>query len=80
MDGEGLGAKFWWKLVGGLLLAAVALFVILAVFSRLAIAFGAFGAFLVLAGTAILASWIKERRDKRSNVEVDYKPPPKLRG
>jgi hypothetical protein len=80
MDGDSLGAKFWWKLAGVGLLCAVVVGVILMIFTRLAVEWGAFGAFLLLAGISILIAWIKERRDKRINVEVDYKPPPKLRG
>jgi len=80
MDMEGLGAKFWWKFAGVMFLGAIVLFIFMMVFTRVAVEWGFFGALLLLGGLAILAGWIHDRRDKRSNVEVDYKEPPKLRG
>lgn len=77
---EGMGAKFWWKFAGVMVLAAIGLFIIIMLLTRAAVAWGAFGALCVLGGVAILTAWIKERRDKRSDNEVDYRPPPKLRG
>ena len=80
MDGEGLGSGFWFKFAGVLIGGAIVMFIIIMLFTRAAAAWGAFGAFLVLAGIAILAGWIHDRRDKRSDNEADYRPPPKLRG
>ena len=77
---EGMGAKFWWKFAGVMFLGAIGLFIFMMIFTRVAIAWGAFGALLLLGGIAILTGWIHDRRDKRSANEVDYRPPPKLRG
>jgi hypothetical protein len=75
-----MGAKFWWKFAGVMLGGAIILFVFMMVFTRVAVEWGAFAALLLLAGIAILTAWIHERRDKRSDIEVDYREPPKLRG
>jgi hypothetical protein len=63
-----------------MVLAAIVLFIFMMVFTRVVLEWGFFGALLLLGGMGILIGWIHDRRDKRSNIEVDYKPPPKLRG
>ncbi len=80
MDSEGLGAKFWWKFAGVMVLGAIVLFIFMMLFTRIAVEWGAFGALLLLGGVAILIGFIHDRRDKRSSNEADYRPPPKLRG
>ena len=80
MDRKGLARSFWWKFAGVMILGAIVVFIFMMIFTRVALAWGFFGALLLLGGIAILAGWIHDRRDKRSDIEVDYSPPPKLRG
>jgi len=80
MGDDRMGAKFWWKFAAVMVAAAIGLFIFMMLFTRVAAEWGALGALLLLGGIAIITGWIHDRRDRRSNIEVDYRPPPKLRG
>jgi Sec-independent protein secretion pathway component TatC len=51
--------------VGGCVAGAIGLFIILALFTHAVLAWGVFGAFVVLFGTALLLSWIHDRREAK---------------
>jgi hypothetical protein len=80
MDFDDLGGKFWLKFAGVMFLGAIALFIIMLVFSRVVIEWGFLAALLVMCGLGLLVGWWKDRRDPGTDIEVDTKPPPKLRG
>ncbi|HET9116052.1 MAG TPA: hypothetical protein VFN33_08165 [Gaiellaceae bacterium] len=65
MDFDDLGFGFWAKLAGVFLLGAIALIIVLAVFTRAVYAWGLLGAFLFLAAIALLAGWIFDRHDAK---------------
>ena len=62
MEFDDLGFGFWAKMAGVFLLGAVALIIVLIVFTRAVYAWGILGAFLGLAAIALLAGWISDRR------------------
>ena len=62
MEFDDLGFGFWAKMAGVFLLGAVALIVVLILFTRAVYAWGILGAFLALAAVALLAGWISDRR------------------
>jgi hypothetical protein len=65
MDFDDLGFGFYAKLAGVFLLGAIALIFVFIFFTRAVYAWGLFGAFLVLAGGALLAGWIFDRHEKK---------------
>jgi hypothetical protein len=65
MDFDDLGFGFWAKLAGVFLLGAIALIIVLIVFTRAVYAWGLLGAFLFLAAIALLAGWIFDRHDAK---------------
>lgn len=65
MDFDDLGFGFWAKLAGVFLLGAIALIIVLAVFTHAVYAWGLLGAFLFLAAIALLAGWIFDRHDAK---------------
>jgi VIT1/CCC1 family predicted Fe2+/Mn2+ transporter len=62
MEFDDLGFGFWAKMAGVFLLGAVALIVVLILFTRAVYAWGILGAFLALAAVALIAGWISDRR------------------
>jgi hypothetical protein len=62
MEFDDLGFGFWAKMAGLFLLGAVALIIVLILFTRAVYAWGILGAFLALAAAALLAGWISDRR------------------
>jgi hypothetical protein len=65
MDFDDLGFGFYAKLAGVFLLGAIALAIVLIVFTRAVYAWGLLGAFLFLAAVALLAGWIFDRHDAK---------------
>jgi hypothetical protein len=70
MDFDDLGFGFWAKLAGVFLLGAIALVIVLAVFTRAVYAWGIFGAFLGLAAIALIAGWIFDRHDAKERQDA----------
>ena len=70
MDFDDLGFGFWAKLAGVFLLGAIALIIVLIVFTRAVYAWGLLGAFLGLAAIALLAGWIFDRHDKKEREQA----------
>jgi hypothetical protein len=66
---EGPGAKFWFKMAGLLVLAGIALFVALAIFTKLIFAWSFLGALVVLAVLACGFGWIVDRRNAGARSE-----------
>jgi polyferredoxin len=66
---EGLGGRFWLKLVGVIALVGVLVFVGVLLFWRALYAWGFFGAFLVLALALLLYGWIHDRRNPHPNLD-----------
>ena len=62
---EGLGAKFWFVLLGTVVLIGIGGLVLLAVMSAAWYAWGAFGALLVVIAPLLVIALVKDRRDKR---------------
>ena len=65
MDEERLGARFYAGLAGVILACGVIALVMILLFSRAVIAWGVFGAFIVLAAALLLFAWIYDRRQAR---------------
>lgn len=70
MDFDDLGFGFYAKLAGVFLLGAIALAIVLIVFTRAVYAWGLLGAFLFLAAIALLAGWIFDRHDKKEREQA----------
>jgi uncharacterized membrane protein YjgN (DUF898 family) len=60
---EGPGAKFWFKMAGGIVLAGIVLFIFLALFVKLIFAWSFLGALIVLAVLACAFGWVVDRRN-----------------
>ena len=65
MDELDLGWRFWAKLAGLFVVGAIVMLIILLLVGRAAYEWGIFGVFLVMAGVALLAGWIYDRREAR---------------
>jgi hypothetical protein len=59
------GFKFWAKLFGLFIVGGIVLFIFLLIFTRAIYAWGILGAFALIAGIALLAAWIRDRRVQR---------------
>ena len=66
---EGLGWGFWLKLIGAVILAGLAIFVILLVLDLAYAAWGALGAMLFFVGVALLVAYLYDRRQQASRYE-----------
>jgi cobalamin synthase len=62
---KGLGARFYAGLAGVVLACGVVALIMILLFSRAVIAWGVFGAFIVLAAALLLFAWIFDRRAAR---------------
>ena len=60
---DGPGAKFWFKMAGGLVLGGIVLFIFLAVFVKLIFAWSFLAALIVLAVLACSFGWFVDRRN-----------------
>jgi hypothetical protein len=65
MEEERLGARFYAGLAGVVLACGVIALVMILLFSRAVVAWGVFGAFIVLAAALLLFAWIYDRRQAR---------------
>ena len=66
-EGEGPGwGRFFLKLAGVVLLIGVAVVIVAFIYARAAYAFGFLGAFLVFALILLLAGWLYDRRQAKS--------------
>jgi hypothetical protein len=66
---DGPGAKWWFKMAGLLVLGGIALFVVLAIFTKLIFAWSFLGALIVLAVLACSFGWIVDRRNAGARQE-----------
>jgi Flp pilus assembly protein TadB len=66
---EDLGWKFFAGLAGALLAGGIVLLIILVLFTHLVYALGVLGAFIVLAGAALLFGWLFDRRQARRRAD-----------
>jgi hypothetical protein len=60
---DGPGAKFWFKMAGGLVLGGIVLFIFLALFVKAIFAWGFLAALIVLAVLACGFGWFVDRRN-----------------
>ena len=60
---DGPGAKFWFKMAGGLVLGGIVLFIFLALFVKAIFAWGFLAALIVLAVLACSFGWVVDRRN-----------------
>jgi membrane protein implicated in regulation of membrane protease activity len=66
---EELGFRFWVWLAAVIVGGAVALLIVLLLFSKAVYAFGFFGAFVALAVVLLLIGWIYDRRQQQKYEE-----------
>ena len=57
-----VGAKFWFGLVGGVIAAGIAVAIIFAIVGAAIVAWGFFGAILVICALALGFGWFYDRR------------------
>ena len=60
---DDLGASFWFKMAGVLVVGAIALFIFMFIFLKAIYAWGFLGALLALAVIALVAGWFVDRRN-----------------
>jgi uncharacterized membrane protein HdeD (DUF308 family) len=66
---EGLGWSFWLKLMGGVILVGLAIWIIFLVLDVAYAAWGAFGAMLFFIGVILLIAYVYDRRQQASRHE-----------
>jgi len=66
---EGLGGRFWLKIVGSVVIIGILVFVGLLLFWRALYAWGFLGAFLVLGLALLLFGWLYDRRNPHPNLD-----------
>jgi uncharacterized membrane protein HdeD (DUF308 family) len=62
---EGLGAKFWLMLVGGVIVAVLGFFLIVFLFGAAWYAWGFIGAAIALVGASAAVQWMMDRRSRK---------------
>jgi uncharacterized membrane protein HdeD (DUF308 family) len=62
---EGLGAKFWLMLVGGVIVAVLGFFLIVLLFGAAWYAWGFIGAAIALVGASAGVQWMMDRRSRK---------------
>jgi hypothetical protein len=60
---DDLGASFWFKMAGLLVVGAIGLFIVMIIFVKAIYAWGFLGALLALAVIALVAGWFVDRRN-----------------
>ena len=60
---DGPGAKFWFKMAGGIVLAGIVLFIVLILFVKAVFAWGFLVAVLLLTVAALVFGWFVDRRN-----------------
>ena len=63
---DGLGKGFWLKLIGGVLLLGIALFVGFAIFDKLLWGLGMLGTLVVLVAILVVVAWLYDRHQQTS--------------
>jgi hypothetical protein len=71
VDVEDVGARFWWRLIGGLVLLGIALFVVLGLLLHVMNKWGLFGAILAICVVSLIAAAIFDRRQRRQHAEAE---------
>ena len=69
MEDEGLGGKFWFGLIGAILLFGVGAFLLFALVSGAWYRWGAFGGLLFFCALLLLFAYIVDRRSVKSYEE-----------
>jgi hypothetical protein len=59
------GFRFWALLAGGLVAVGLGLLILAYIFSRAVVAWGIFGAFLVVAFLLLVFAWLYDRRQAK---------------
>ena len=62
---DDLGSGFWWKLIGVVALCAIAVFIVIIIFSKVVVAFGVLGFFVFLLVFLFALRWFMQRREQR---------------
>jgi uncharacterized membrane protein HdeD (DUF308 family) len=62
---EGLGARFWGKLIGVVLVGAIGVLIVFLLFTRALYRWGALGALIAFSAVMLLWGWIYDRRQKK---------------
>jgi hypothetical protein len=62
---EGLGARFWAKLIGLVLVGGIAVLIVFLVFTRALYRWGALGALIFFSIVMLLWGWLYDRRQKK---------------
>ena len=63
---DGLGKGFWLKLIGGILLVGLAIFVGFVIFDKLLWGLGFFGALLFIVAILVVVAWLYDRHQQTS--------------
>ena len=69
---DGPGARFWWKVIGGVFLFGIVAFVVMWLVARAAYAWGVLGAFVFVIVVLMGVAWLFDRRTvRRRRADVD---------
>jgi hypothetical protein len=71
VDVEDVDSGFWWKLIGGVLLLGIVLFIALGVLLHVMNRWGLFGVIVAIGVVALGAGWIFDRRTQRRRAEAE---------
>ena len=69
MDDGSLGGRTWLKMLGILILVAVAALLVLIFIGNALAKWGLFGGFIVIGAVLLLVAWLFDKREERKNAE-----------
>jgi hypothetical protein len=75
-DDDDLGAGFWWKVIGGVVLVGIVAFILLLLLTRVVYAWGVGAAFLGVIVVLLGVAWFYDRRNtsRRARLHVTEAP------